>query len=389
MRVAILSHVLPPSSSGQALLIYRLLKDLPPEDYCLPSQWDQGAGGAQAYSDRLPGRFRHVAPRAVGRGQRFDAVKWLNLKLLGREVAAVAADEGCAAVVAFSGSPTDLPAGLAASRILNVPFYAYLCDYYSHQHTDAQSRAFAEKHEAEVLRGARGVVVPNEFLRDELRRRYGVEPVIVRNSCDLGAYEAAAPYSGAAGGERRIVYTGAVYEAHYGAFRNLVRAIDALGRRDVRLHLYTAQPPRELEEAGISGPVVVHGHAAPEEVPAIQKQADLLFLPLAFDSPYPEIIKTSAPFKTGEYLAARRPVLVHAPRDSFLSWYFREHACGVVADEDDAGRLTEELRRVLGDSGLHERLSANAWERAREDFSVAAAQAAFARLLGLKGAPGR
>src|SRR5205823_2319116 len=103
--------------------------------------------------------------------------------------------------------------------------------------------------------------------------------------CDVESYNAAPDYNG--GDEKRIVYTGAVYEAHYDAFRNLVRAIELLGREDVRLHLYTAQTPGELAEVGIKGPVVVHGHVAASAVPAIQKQADVLFLPLAFDSPYP------------------------------------------------------------------------------------------------------
>ena len=118
-------------------------------------------------------------------------------------------------------------------------------------------------------------------------------------------------------------------------------------------------------------------------MPEVQQKADLLFLPLAFEAPFPGLIRTSAPGKTGEYLAAGRPVLVHAPPDSFLAWYFREHDCGLVIDENNPARVAEAIERLLTDSSLQQRLSANAWRRAEEEFSLQAARSAFARVMKL------
>jgi hypothetical protein len=49
--------------------------------------------------------------------------------------------------------------------------------------------------------------------------------------------------------------------------------------------------------------VVRHPHIPQSRVAAILRQADVLFLPLAFRSPIQEVIRTSAPGKMGEYLA--------------------------------------------------------------------------------------
>jgi hypothetical protein len=50
----------------------------------------------------------------------------------------------------------------------------------------------------------------------------------------------------------------------------------------------------------------------------------VLFLPLAFESPIPEVINTSSPEKTGG-ISGRWPAYSgDAPADSFLSWYFRD-----------------------------------------------------------------
>jgi glycosyltransferase involved in cell wall biosynthesis len=120
-------------------------------------------------------------------------------------------------------------------------------------------------------------------------------------------------------------------------------------------------------------------------VPHIQREADILFLPLAFESPYePVLINTSSTSKLGEYLAARQPILVHAPKASFVSWYFRRNECGLVVDESDPAKLARGIEQILSDESLRQKLSENAWERAQTDFSVAAAQDAFDELLMLK-----
>jgi glycosyltransferase involved in cell wall biosynthesis len=177
--------------------------------------------------------------------------------------------------------------------------------------------------------------------------------------------------------EVNTVYTGAVYEAQLGACRNLLAAIELLQQPNVRLHVYSAQSPVELGEMGIRGPVVYHEHQALSRVRSVQRQADILFLPLEFTSPYPEIIRTSTPGKTGEYLAARRPILAHAPAGSFLAWYSSELECGLVVDEGDPKKLAEAIERLLTDGGLTQRLSARAWERAQSDFSISTAQSRF------------
>ena len=310
-----------------------------------------------------------------------------NIISRAQAVARIIRREGCEAVVACTGDFYDLPASYLASRLARVPFYPYIFDYYSQQWTEEKARRLAERFEPRLMKGARGIIVPNEFMRDELCARYNVEASVIRNCCDLSLYESpdANDICGNdSGDEIRIVYTGALSEAQIEAFRNLMKALDVLGRASVRLHLYTAQSPSVLDEKGIAGPIIFHGHKTTSEAALIQRRADVLFLPLAFDSKYPAVIKTSAPGKMGDYLAARRPVLVHAPPDSFLAWYFREHGCGLVVDENDPAKLAEGLERLLKDCDLRAQLCSRAWERALSDFSDHVAREKFARLLKLE-----
>ncbi|HEX3559052.1 MAG TPA: glycosyltransferase [Pyrinomonadaceae bacterium] len=389
MKFALISHVLPPSWSGQSMVIYQLLRDFSPESYCLISWQAEGIGGDPTpYLRALPGRRYQIPPEfQIQRGYRFGARNVdIALAILqrARYLTRVLRREGCDLVVACTGDVLDLPASYLASRRLGIPLYAYIFDHYSKREcVDPTARAWAKRLEPRLLKGAAEIIVPCETLRDDLLEDYGVEATVIHNSCDISAYETDSADAALRGDDGiKIVYTGDIYDAHYDAFRNLLKAVESLDRPDVKLHLYTARPAEVLDHYGIRGLVVRHPHRQPSEVPGIQQAADILFLPLAFDSPYPDVIRTSATTKLGEYLAARRPVLVHAPRDSFVSWYFREHRCGMVVDRNDPAALAEAVARLLDDEGLGRGLVARGWERARADFDIEAARAKFTELVG-------
>jgi glycosyltransferase involved in cell wall biosynthesis len=299
-------------------------------------------------------------------------------------------EERCEAVVVCTGGREvfDFPAGYLAAKLSGARFYAYLLDQYSHMVAFVMGNSFLRLFEPWVMRNATAVIVPNEFMRDEVKRRYQVDSVIVRNTCDVAAYEPTTEFRTKDTDEISFVYTGGVGTLHFDAFRNLITAIDSLERPDVRLHIYTAQTREQMDTAILNAPaVVVHEHEPVSAMPDIQRQADVLFLPLTFAPDYQEIIRTAAPGKICEYLSARRPVLVHAPADSFTSWYFREHDCGVVADANDPAELARALQRLIEDAALRNRVSEHAWDRAQSDFDLPHAQAKFVSVLGLNSVP--
>lgn len=375
-------------------MLARLLGDLDPAEYCVISAREPVAGNA--FSRSLPGRHYQLPHEIyVTRGYRYglpyvrEASNFLlNVRARARRIAEIVESEKCNAIVACSGDLEDLPAAWLASRRTKVPFYAYYFDYYSHQFVAPEKRMLARLVEPRFIRRTAGIITTNEILTEDLRSRYGVESTVLHLPCDLEEYERLVSDCAEAEAntqEVSIVYTGAIYDAHFDAFRNLLRALEIVKDKKITVHIYAAQDPRELAANGIDGPVVLHNHRPNSEMPCVQRSADILFLALAFNSPYPAIVRTAAPSKLAEYLASGRPILCHAPRDSFISWYFRKHECGVVVDEDDPARLAKGIELILSDAQLCQRLIANAYERARTDFDIATSRKAFFKLLGFNG----
>ncbi len=376
--MAVLSHVLPPSPSGQSRVLGLLLEGprgdealfLTDDPACLTSP-----GPPERVSLQPERHFLLPLPAWPGLRQANKTAGMVPaVHRRASQIHRALAPRRPRALVAATGSILNLPAARLAADRLGVPLVAYIFDDYRHQWPPGIYRQFARMWENAVMRSAAALIAPNEFLASEYASRYGKQPAIVRNPA--APREAAPPRSPRPqGGRLAVVYTGAVYDAHFDAFVNLMAAL-AGSDMPAELEVYSDQPVAWLADHGITGPVRHHGHVPPAEARRAQAEADILFLPLGFDTPKDRAVKSSAPGKLGEYLASGRPILVHAPRDSFLARFFQERGCGLVVDRPDPALLRAALERLATDQDLVEELTARASDAARE-FSLDAARAAF------------
>lgn len=382
-RFAFISHVLPPSWSGQAVVIGRLLRDLEPGSYCLISRQDNQQQGGQIRP--LPGRYHYLgAEKKIPKNR--SVLRGINILLSifqrGWKMARILVAEKCRSAIVGTGDLADLPATRLACFLSGTKFYAYYFDDYVYQWT-GMIRQIAHLFEWIICHRIDGIIVPNEFLWKELKSRRNINAVIIRNPCEVVPEEQDVGPEESKEGDIRIVYAGAVYHVNFGAIRNLISALEMLKRLEIKLHLYTAQPADWLAKHDIRGDHVVHhNHVSHTEVTEAQSSAYILFIPFDFHSPVPEVVRTSAPGKLGDYLACGTPILAHVPPDTFVKWYLTEHQCGVVVDRDDPEDVRQAVLRLLEDRDLRQSIRRQAWKRARVDFDPRVAQSKFLEALG-------
>lgn len=383
-KFVIVSHVLPPLPSGQSILLERLLRDAEPNSYCLVNtgEINPSAGALPAKCHQLPPLFRIPVLNIplVSRLPILLNAIW-GIVVRARQIAKIVRSENCDLLIGCTGDLYNLPATWLASRWTGRPFIAYILDDYIFQWTGFR-RSLAVWLEARFVNAASKVFVLNEFVQQCYSERYAVQPSVIHNPVSLPALDHLDIGVDGHNGSFNIVYTGSVYHAHFDAFRNLVRVLQDFDPDKVQLHVYTSQPLDWLIAQGISGPAVIyHSHIPQDEVFKVLRQADVLFLPLAFHSDIPEVIHSSAPFKTSEYLAVGRPILVHAPAGCFLSWYFRKNNCGAVVDRDDSQLLKQSLEQLLSNATLRNTLATNARRQAELDFNINVIRPVFYDLL--------
>ena len=249
------------------------------------------------------------------------------------------------------------------------PYALHLYDIYLGNNLNGFDRALARLFEKRVFTTAQVVIVTNEGTADFYQARYGkaIKLAVIHNSVMAADYSNSRRLSPQST-SRKIIFTGHVYWAQEQAVLNLVKAMSSLS--GVTLDLYVPQPTPLLVKAVKGKKNIRLLEAAQSLMPRIQAGAGLLFMPLAWETPSPDIIRTATPGKFSDYLASGRPMLVHAPDYAFVAQYSRKHQLAVVVDENNVEKLAEAIRQFFANPTSGQQLVNNALNAFDRDYSA-------------------
>lgn len=261
-------------------------------------------------------------------------------------------------------------------RLTKRSLFVYVEDLFEENRLSWVRRLVAKGFEEAMLKRANRVFVLSEHMRQHYEHKYGLETSLLPTTVVLPPTEKGAPCQQGEGRDSKIVFLGTIYWPQLSGLLDMVEAVNAL--TGVKLYLYT--PPKRVEglrSDGLSGPNVIYGFARRNELPAILRGADILFLPLAFNSPAPDIIRTASPTKLPEYLAAGKPIIVYAPHDSYVSCYARERGFALVVDKPGVDKLKKAILSLLQDRRLSNRLGRMARRTAEMNHDAKKISTAF------------
>ena len=239
------------------------------------------------------------------------------------------------------------------SKKTGAPLILFLFDLYKGNFFPFPGGIFASIFEPKLFKKAEKIIVTNEGTRDFYIGRYGEKIrdkiFIIHNSVfpenyiqNETPYNPKPPY--------KIVFTGRIYWPQIGALKNLIEALKGIKEIEVIFKIYTTSPKDYLKEIGIEESEKVEiSKGTPQEMPDIQSSADILFLPLSWDTKSQAIIDTATPGKLTDYLISGRPILIHAPSSSFLVKYAKENDFACVVDEKNIEKLKEEVVKIVSD----------------------------------------
>ena len=394
-RFALCTRFTPPLWSGQAVVIGRLLDGVDPEKYCMvslplyPEKKD-----CVDYTSALPGR-RYLLPPEKTLPHLFLPEKWketwrrigLHYQIWQRGINIVKAlkEDPADTIVGCSGDLLDLPAACMASLILRRRFIVYFFDDYTEQWwADPPLRNLVRRFERYTVSKAAKIFVTNEYMKVHIRSLHRKNSEIIRNPYPEGPFPKASACFPSVPDEVKIVFTGAVYHLNFDILRAVINALKLIDEIPCRLHIYSAQPPEQLEKAGLVGPsVVIHDHVKPEEAAQIQRNADILLIPFSFASHAKGIIRTAATAKLADYLAAGRPILALCQDDSFLTWFLNKWECGIALSSGASRKIADAIHTIVTQPGLRKKFQENSQKAALKEFNPIVNRDRLIRLLGI------
>ena len=250
-------------------------------------------------------------------------------------------------------------------KITKKDYYIFLFDIYKNNFYPVFPAGFlANIFEPKILKKADKIIVTNEATLNYYAQIYGEEIrkkiTIIYNSTFPESYlklhteyNPKPPYT--------ILYTGRIYWPQIRSLKNLIKAIEEINDIDVKLEIYCPNPKDYLKKIGITESEKIKiSIVPPQEMPEIQTKADILFLPLSWHTKSQKIIDTATPGKLADYLISNRPILIHAPKSSYLVKYAKKNDFATVVDEENIEKLKPAIRTLLFNKEFAKKIIENA-----------------------------
>jgi glycosyltransferase involved in cell wall biosynthesis len=386
-KFLVVSTYAPPAISGTPLMIYNLLSRFPRDSFAVLTSHagmdDRVINGGKKLDAKY---FFFDTPKLAVSAEtenslfqrtkkfikgsrilapffRFLSLFYLPVNIVGRGKKIIR-DEKIELLLCYSDHGPALFSTYLLHHFTKKPFFVHFYDLYYKNRFPWFYRVLAYFVEPKLFRDAEEIFVMDESLGDYYKKKYGRNVTIIHNSIPIDKSKVPQPpvrheepY--------KIAYTGTIAWPQVGAIKNLVRAVGTMSGPRVELYLYTPHNKEYLAQLGIfPDEKVIFASGLPREMPAIQRSVDILFVGLSFNTKYPLLINTSSPGKTYEYLVSGTPLLIHAPRESYIVHYAKEHKFACVVDEDSVERLEEGIAKLISDRGFMEEVTANAWKTA-------------------------
>jgi len=360
----------PPYPGGAAAILYNLLKDLPASDFEVLTSIPNMSNDSTLSFDtvRLPASKLLIRPFVW----RFQAlVEIVRYFWKARQMLRNGKYHSVLLVFPETGS---LLGGWLAARSVGINYDLYIIDLLADSRLNKTERLLLKIFEKAIIRQAKAVFCLNEGISDLYRSKVPRDFVWLPHTCPPPEYSPLVNHTIVH--PKTITFVGQIHEISRDALQNLIRAVRLIDEENVAVQLFTNASEDRLRMYGLLDDFVeTEFFSDKRQLIERLRSSDILFSPVAFHSRYPLQANTCFPTKTFDYIQAQRPILVHAPADSFYFQYMK--SSGLLVGEYDPVILKEGILTLLRDQALQNRLVANATNLLRENHNFSTIRERF------------
>ncbi len=222
---------------------------------------------------------------------------------------------------------------------------------------------------------------------DAYQDRYGVPFVPFQNALDTTRWTALGKSDLTVSPQANVLYIGSVLPfAQLQSLVDCCNAVEQLARSGERVRLSIYSPSfyaEKYRERLVVGPSVslFDSIANDNEFFAKLRDADVLLLPVNFDSQTIKYIRYSMPTKVPAYLLSGTPILAYGPPEVAQMRYARDEGWAHLVDHPGVDRVAAGIGTLISDAALRRRISENARRLAVERHDAGIVRARFQALL--------
>jgi glycosyltransferase involved in cell wall biosynthesis len=266
------------------------------------------------------------------------------------------------AIHAVAHGGLDFSHAFDVAEKLDVPFFLHVHDdflYSARVRDRAAVRAISR-----AWSGAAARFVISDQLGQEYRRRYGAADYVVITD---GIERIASLPPSRVSGRLRVYFMGLFHLEYEPNLRVFTQALGEL-KMDVAMQLRCGSlRPGILGEANF---IRVFPFAGEWEIERDLREADLLYLPLPFDTAHRSFVRFSLSTKLVTYLGSGIPIFYHGPIQSAVGELLVKNGAAFICDSLEVMEAVRMLRRFIDNPAEGYDVAARALALAREKFSL-------------------
>jgi len=370
VRVLIISYCFPPYTLGAATLMYNLCKHLPKKSFMVITANSEIATLGN-YDPTYVLDCSNITLPIPARNNAKAGLSFLLLSILWGLLLNKMRSFNC--LLSVYPREYDLYAAYVLHKLTRKPLILYMHDLFSEVKKNALLYRVYEFVERKIFSSASAIIVTNERFKNYYLKK-GLSRVVVLPSCvDFNEENREMPsqylYATKPKQKLRIVFTGSVYEANEGAILCFLNALKKV--KNIEVVFATNSKKDYLKGVSI-------GFLPKKACHELQRSADVLLLPLSFNTSYPEEIECAFPTKALEYLVAGKPILAIVPEGTFSEEFVKRHKIGIVVTELSEQKIIqaiesfrdEKTREVFSENALKAISLYDAKVQARRLYSI-------------------
>jgi glycosyltransferase involved in cell wall biosynthesis len=365
------------SPSGGSRIMRALLEDAPFQFISVATSPDTPPPtnlGREVHLPLRPGFGRIERTRLAGLA---DSIAPLFAKSFARKLEAVCRQTRTTAIHSIAHGGLDFYTALLVARKLGVPYFLQVHDDFIFSARGVRSEVTAHSALERAWNEAAARFVVCRALGEEYSSRYGKRDYIVITD---GVEHVASTPKQRSPANLRVYFMGLFHLDYEPNLKLLLEALAQLNEEKVAGEISITLRCGGVRPASLAGYerlVRVLPFASEAIVQSDLEQADLLYLPLPFETKYERFVRFSLSTKMVTYLGSGIPILYHGPDDSAVHELLAAHNAALLCTRPALNDLLSVLRHYIDQPEAGTELAGNALSLARNDFMLDQIKARF------------
>ena len=358
---------------GGSMLIFRLLQNYPTshlkiiQSNIYPSSLEKRLSGVSY-------EVINLSSRRLLSGIRFGSIYWLYLILTSQfytsQVIKAIGRFKPEAILTVAHGLSWLRAAALAEQ-LNLPLHLIVHDDWSFNNSPL-IRKIIDRQFGFVYKKARSRLCISPYMVECYEKKYGVTGQVVYPSraIDTAVFDQPRKPDSFPSAPLTFAYAGSVHQRGYA--ENLCSLASVLETLGANLVIYSLITEEAIQKMGLNRPNVTVYTPIPSQhlIQTLRDKADVLFVPMSFETGDRPNMEISFPSKLTDYTATGLPLLIWGPPYcSAVRWAKENSGVAEVVDKEDIQALECAVKKLIHEPEYRFYLSIQALKKGDEYFS--------------------